>query len=64
MNKRKNRRKKTKGQKNLYWAVKLVMSVASQIADTQERRDFLSSVQVFDEKGKEISIFLKRLGEN
>lgn len=47
--------------KGFYLAVRTILTVAAQITDAEERKAFLSSVRVFDEKGKEIELFLKKL---
>lgn len=47
--------------KGFYLAVKVVLVIAAQITDAEERKAFLSSVRIFDGNSKEIELFLKRL---
>ena len=47
--------------KGFYLAVKVILVIAAQITDAEERKAFLSSVRIFDGNSKEIELSLKRL---
>lgn len=44
--------------------IKVILTIARQITDNEERKDFISRVRLYDKEGKEIPLFLKQLERN
>ena len=44
--------------------IKVILTIARQITDNEERKDFISRVRLYDKEGNEIPLFLKQLDKN
>lgn len=44
--------------------IKVILAIARQITDIEERKNFVSQVRLYDEEGNEIPLFLKQLERN
>ena len=44
--------------------IKVILTIARQISDNEERKDFISRVRLYDKEGNEIPLFLKQLERN
>ena len=44
--------------------IKVILTIARQITDNEERKDFISRVRLYDKEGNESSLFLKQLDRN
>ena len=44
--------------------IKVILTIARQITDNEERKDFISRVRHYDKEGNEIPLFLKQLERN
>jgi hypothetical protein len=44
--------------------IKVILTIARQISDNEERKDFISRVRLYDKEGNEIPLFLKQLDKN
>ena len=44
--------------------IKVILTIARQITDNEERKDFISRVRLYDKEGKAIPLFLKQLDKN
>ena len=44
--------------------IKVILTIARQISDNEERKDFIRRVRLYDKEGKEIPLFLKQLERN
>ena len=44
--------------------IKVILTIARQISDNEERKDFISRVRLYDKEGNEIPLFLKQLDIN
>ena len=44
--------------------IKVILTIARQITDNEERKDFISRVRLYDKDGNEIPLFLKQLDKN
>ncbi len=47
-----------------YWVIRVILMIARQIPDIEERKNFISRVRLYDKEGNEISLFLKQLERN
>ncbi len=47
-----------------YMVIKVILTIARQITDNEERKDFISRVRLYDKEGNEIPLFLKQLERN
>lgn len=47
-----------------YMVIKVILTIARQITDIEERKNFVSQVRLYDEEGNEIPLFLKQLERN
>ena len=41
--------------------IKVILTIARQITDNEERKDFIIRVRLYDKEGNEIPLFLKQL---
>ena len=41
--------------------IKVILTIARQISDNEERKNFISQVRLYDKEGNEIPLFLKQL---
>ena len=44
--------------------IKVILTIARQITDNEERKDFIRRVRLYDKEGNEIPLFLKQLDKN
>ena len=44
--------------------IKVILTIARQISDNEERKNFISQVRLYDKEGNEMSLFLKQLERN
>ena len=44
--------------------IKVILTVARQITDNEERKNFISQVRLYDKEGNEMPLFLKQLERN
>ena len=44
--------------------IKVILTIARQITDNEERKDFISRVRLYDKEGNEMPLFLKQLEKN
>ena len=44
--------------------IKVILTIARQITDNEERKDFISRVRLYNKEGNEIPLFLKQLDKN
>lgn len=44
--------------------IKVILTIARQITDIEERKNFVSRVRLYDIEGNEIPLFLKQLERN
>ncbi len=47
-----------------YMVIKEILTIARQITDIEERKNFVSRVRLYDKEGNEIPLFLKQLERN
>ena len=47
-----------------HMVIKVILTIARQITDMEERKDFVSRVRLYDNEGNEIPLFLKQLDRN
>ena len=47
-----------------YMVIKVILTIARQITDIEERKNFTSQVRLYDKEGNEIPLFLKQLDKN
>lgn len=50
--------------KHEYMVIKVILTIARQIIDNEERKDFISRVRLYDKEGNEMPLFLKQLERN
>ena len=58
------RKKKNGFNKYECMVIKVILTIARQITDNEERKDFISRVRLYDKEGNEIPLFLKQLDKN
>ena len=44
--------------------IKVILTIARQITDNEERKNFISQVRLYDKEGNEMPLFLKQLEKN
>ena len=44
--------------------IKVILTIARQISDNEERKNFISQVRLYDKEGNEMPLFLKQLERN
>ena len=44
--------------------IKVILTIARQITDNEERKNFISQVRLYDKEGNEMPLFLKQLERN
>ena len=47
-----------------YMVIKVILTIARQITDNEERKNFISQVRLYDKEGNEMPLFLKQLEKN
>ncbi len=47
-----------------YMVIKVILAIARQITDIEERKNFVSRVRLYDKEGNEMPLFLKQLERN
>ena len=47
-----------------YMVIKVILTIARQITDIEERKNFISHVRLYDKEGNETPLFLKQLERN
>ena len=47
-----------------YMVIKVILTIARQITDNEERKNFISQIRLYDKEGNEMPLFLKQLERN
>ena len=47
-----------------YMVIKVILTIARQITDIEERKNFISQIRLYDKEGNEMPLFLKQLERN
>lgn len=47
-----------------YMVIKVILTIARQITDIEERKNFISQVRLYDKGGNEMPLFIKQLERN